>query len=845
VYGLGSYSDGRPFYAMRFIKGDSLKEALAEFHSSETVSRQKPSERQFQLRNLLRRFVDVCNAVDYAHARGVLHRDLKPGNIMLGKYGETLIVDWGLAKSVGRKEITNSEMTFHPASPLSSTGMTRPGSAIGTPAYMSPEQAAGRLDEMGTASDVYSLGATLYHILTGHPPFDGMGLGFILQKVQKGDFVRPRQRNPAIPSALDSICLKAMALRPEDRYSSPRALADDVEHWLADEPVTASKETWRDRLNRLVRKQQGYVHAGLAGLLAVTLVSIAAVLLIDLERRKNKTIADEKTVLASEKTVLATENAQLAQGERLARNAAEGRAIDLRRSLAWSYLDRGLDEHDKGFLDASAANLRQAWAQSTDDDPLADSYRRIIVDRLSQSNRQYCAPVRHPDDVLCVAFSSDGTRVVSGCSTGEVRISDARTGAVCGQIMQHSGEVFSVSFSPDGTRIVSGSFDNSAQLWDGQSGAPIGKRMRHSGPVISVNFSPDGTRLVSGGGSTLRQWNSQTGEPIGAPMRHAEHVLFVAYSPDGARIVSGCTREIREDLPSTGFAQLWNAQTGAKIGAPMQHHTGIRALQFSPDGTYIVSGCSRTYQNGNFLTTLYFWDGNTGTALEGLSKGEASTDSIDCLAISPDNKYLVSGSDAGEIQVWNLASRTIQTEQKLAAAVEYLEYSPDGSRFLSTCSDGTLQLWRIENGKVEPIGEVMRLPSSTNGVAFSPDGSRFVSGGDDSLLRFWTGNNGPVLAESMQPFEPEEQAGGGTTSFQCFELSPDTSLVAVTDSSHEKIRIWSIEKRAEVGKPLDGKLHMMARFSPDRTRLLSASLDETLGYGMCRQVQLLEGRCDI
>src|SRR5262249_2284290 len=174
VYGLGQYADGRPFYAMRFIHGDNLKEAIRRFHEAESPSRD-PGERRLALRQLLGRFIDVCNAVAYAHSRGVLHRDLKPGNIMLGRYGETLVVDWGLAKPIGSVRAPSvseglEEPTLRPSSG-SGMAVTQMGSAIGTPAYMSPEQAAGQLDKLGPASDIYSLGATLYALLTGQAPF--------------------------------------------------------------------------------------------------------------------------------------------------------------------------------------------------------------------------------------------------------------------------------------------------------------------------------------------------------------------------------------------------------------------------------------------------------------------------------------------------------------------------------------------------------------------------------------------------------------------------------------------------------------------------------------------------
>ena len=189
-----------------------------------SASKRDPGRRSLALRKLLRRFVDVCNAIDYAHGRGVLHRDLKPGNVIVGKHGETLVVDWGLAKPMGHAEAgsTADERTLMPSS-SSGSAETLPGSAIGTPAYMSPEQAAGDLEQLGPRSDVYSLGATLYCLLTGKAAVRGDDLGAVLRDVQKGNFPPPRQVDPSIDPALEAVCLKAMATRPEDRYATARA----------------------------------------------------------------------------------------------------------------------------------------------------------------------------------------------------------------------------------------------------------------------------------------------------------------------------------------------------------------------------------------------------------------------------------------------------------------------------------------------------------------------------------------------------------------------------------------------------------------------------------------------
>ncbi len=272
VYGVGRTDEGQPFHAMQFLHGETLGAVIEHYHD---LDEKDTAERSLQFDDLISRFISVCNTLAYAHNRGILHRDIKPDNVMLGKYGETIVVDWGLALPVARNAAARAsgEQTLMPGSGSSADDFSQ-SSVVGTPSYMSPEQAAG-IPNVSVATDVYSLGALLYKLVTGVTPFHGSHVREILRKVRKGQFDRPSEVAPDISRSLEAICLKAMARNPGDRYATALELKDDIERWRADEPTVAYEEPWRERVRRWSRRNRKLTQSA-ALILLVAIVAVTS-----------------------------------------------------------------------------------------------------------------------------------------------------------------------------------------------------------------------------------------------------------------------------------------------------------------------------------------------------------------------------------------------------------------------------------------------------------------------------------------------------------------------------------------------------------------------------------------
>jgi WD40 repeat protein len=701
IYEVGE-QQGRPYFSLEFVEGGSLAQKLA--------GTPLPARQAAQL------VETVARGVHAAHERRIIHRDLKPANVLLTADGTPKITDFGLAKRVD-------------AGP----GLTESGVIVGTPSYMAPEQAGGNSKEIGPACDVYALGANLYELLTGRPPFKAATAWDTVLQVLHKEPVSPRLLNPTIYRDLETICLKCLAKEPARRfYRSARELAEDLRRFLNGEPIHARPVGQAERLWRWWQRNRA-----VAGLLAAVILSLVlgTVVASFFALRSNAYAqrAFEKALEAEENARLASENEQHALGQK--------RDADASRTLAEKEKQRAEEQRERAERHVYYGQIALAQREWQDNEvaharALLDACRldlrgweHAYLRRLCDSNQQTLQG--HTDDVNSVAFSPDGKRIVSG-SVGTtlettLKVWDTQTGQETLTIQGHAGPVYCVAFNPDGTAIVSAGV-GMVKLWDAQTGQETLTLQGHTDDVNSVAFSPDGKRIVSGGGrydregkpfAELKLWDVQTGQETRTLKGHTHYVLSVAFSPDGKWIVSG-------SMDTT--LKVWDAQTGEPT-LLLSGHTGpVHSVAFSPDGRRILSGGGE----------LKVWDAQTGQEIRTL-KGH--TGWVHSVAFSPDGTRIVSGSNDRTLKLWDAETgQETRTLQGHASVVYSVAFSPVGKRIMSASGDRTLKVWDVQTGQ-----EILTLKGHTapvHSVAFSPDGKRIVSGSLDKTIKLWDARAG-------------------------------------------------------------------------------------------------------
>jgi WD40 repeat protein len=734
IYEVGEH-DGQHYFSMRLIDGGSLGAGMARFRGD--------------ARAAARLLETVARAVHYAHQRGLLHRDLKPANILLDAKGEPHVTDFGLVKRVASPGCQPGEQA-----------LTQSGAIVGTPSYMAPEQARAE-KALSTAVDTYSLGAILYELLTGRPPFQAATpLDTVLQVLEQ-EPVRPSKLEPRVDRDLETVCLKCLEKDSGKRYGSAEALADDLGRRLRGEPIQARLAGRAERLVKWARRRPA--QAAVCALLVTVLVLGG--------------LGGGVTWAWRDAEAARRETETAKQGEAAAREELDQVLYFHRVSLAHA----AWRDKEVGRADELLDECPERWR----------NWEWRYVKRLCHADLFTLRG--HSSQVTSVSFSPDGKRLASASYDQTVKVWDAQRGQEVLSLNGHTGGVSCVCWSPDGKRLASAGNDKIVKVWDAQSGQELLTIRGHTDMVNSVCFSPDGKRLASASNDkTVRVWDAQTGQELLTLNGHTNEVRSVCFSPDSKQLASTAGLET---------VKVWNAANGQEVLSIKGRMSGVSNVSFSPDGKRLASA--------DWDKTVKVWDAQTGQELLAL-KGH--TGDVSSVCFSPDGKRLASADADRAFKVWDAQTgRELLAFKGHASPIWSVCFSPDGNRLASASHDQTVKVWDTERGRefLTIKGHVSKVTS----VCFSPDGKRLASAGADQTVKLWDTERGQEILALRGHTSPVTSV--------CF--SPDGKRLA--SASHDQtVKIWDAERGQEL-LTLQGHTNWVHSvcFSPDGKRLASAS----------------------
>jgi eukaryotic-like serine/threonine-protein kinase len=756
IYEVGEHQ-GQHYFTMKLVDGGSLAREVPRLVGDPRAS--------------ARLVATVARAVHYAHQRGILHRDLKPANVLLDERGEPHVTDFGLAKRVE-----------------GDPRLTRSGAILGTPGYMAPEQAAGRATGVTTAADIYALGAILYELLTGRPPFRAESALETLRQVREDAPAPPRSLNPAADRDLETIGLKCLEKSPQGRYGSAEALADDLERWLQGRPILARPSRPWERALKWSRR-----HPARAALLLVGAVAALATAGALWGFRSAARLAEAVSTLRAEhRDVVLKQKAakQRLEQTELARRRAEAAVAERERVIT---------ERDAELAHRNIAKAEWAWrvGEVEEADRLLEACRRGLrcwewhyLKRLCHAERLVLRG--HEGGALAAAYSPDGALLATAGADRVVRVWDAATGREVHALRGHAGAVYALAYRGDGRRLASAGADGVVKVWEAATGRPLLTLRGHDGWVGGVAFAPDGRALASAGADgTVRTWDAATGTPLLRLGGHSGAAFAVAYSPDGRRLASA---------DEGGVVRTWDAATGGAERSFEGHARAVRCLAFSPDGTRLASaGADRIVR---------VWDVDGGREVKAL---RGSTGLIAALAFGPNGRRLASAGDDRIVRVWDaVEGHELFALPGTTGPVAGVAFRPDGGRIAAAGQDGAVRVWDAEGAECR----VLRGETWWAGcLAFSPDGTRLAAGGaergDVQLWEAATGRPLPALDG------PDVRING-------LAFGPDHRLAAVADD--RTVRVWDLAR----GRPPlvlrdGGREFAGLAFSPDGTRLAAGA----------------------
>ena len=828
VHELGRRKDGAIYYTQKFIRGRTLRAALRACES--------PEERL----RLLPHFIDVCQAIAYAHGRGVVHRDLKPDNVMVGEFGETVVLDWGLAKVLGgsapdpvtrppRDNATSPDLFFSNAPEDGDTPKTREGAVFGTPSYMSPEQAQGRLAEIDQLSDIWTLGAMLYELLCGRAPFARPGKPTDLRRVARGKIPALPQE---APPELSAVAMRALQKDRALRYQSAAALAAEVEAFTLGSRVGAYDYSPWELFRKLVAKNP----VAAAATAAALLVLLGAVIFISRAHRAAvSALAETLTLQAAslEKDQLWGQAAALYAAAR----AQEDRP-DARLGEAFAYK---LALQPQTRLATGAPALAVAFANgelvaTTHDGSLWLGGRKLAA---------------HGGPAWALATS--GAQVATGGADGRVRLWNppgelpltpvpvrAERSSEDGGEGAPTGGIAALAYSPDGKLLASASLERGVELWQGTA------RVAHvEGAAFGVALSAD--RLATAGADGVIRLFTLQGEQVAEQAAHTGRARSVAISPDAALVASG---------GQDNRVVLWRPGSTEPPRKLEGHLRAVTAVRFSTDGALLASSS----RDGLFI----LWDAATGRPLSRIDAGERAADGL-----AFGNGLLAVAFQDDVARTWALpVERRILGAAGDTDQIRAVAFSPDGTRFASAAQDGAIRI----RDRATAREQLLLRSASSKLRALAWGAAGLAAGGDGDVLELWDGAGRPLQklpsgSVGALAFSPQGLLASGGRKGELM-LWRDGALLAQVQTGHPAVesvafhgallatsgndghvRIWEVPALT-LRKDLHahGEAGRGVAFSPDGALLASGGSDrrlvlyETAGWTQVRELEGHKGR---
>ena len=770
----------------------------------------------------------AAEALEYAHSLGVVHRDIKPANLLLDARGEVWVTDFGLAQIQAEGGLT----------------LTLTGDVLGTLRYMSPEQALGRRTLIDHRSDIYSLGVTLYELLTLHPAIGGGDRQEILRRIAFEEPTEPRGHNPAIPRELETILLKAMDKEPEGRYATAQELADDLERFLENRPIRARRPSIRERLAKWARRNRGLVTAAALMLVVTTTLLAVSVVLIEGQRRRalaNYRDAEHQRGLATSRAEQLREKSEQlewqlyvslvnrAQTEWSANNVALAEQLldecpPNRRGWEWHYCRRlchleqlTLRGSGQPFLSlAFSPDGRWIITAANSDYNSSGAGEWTIWDaatgRVIES--------RPAQGVGKVAIDSSGTRIAVGSAPepgqpGMVTLwkittdGPPRLAQEPDRVLRPQHWMADLAFSPDGRQLATVSWAGRGGLvedWDLRTGQrrhaiEIHSSRELAGRVWAVAFRPDGNQFATAClDGTTRLWDATTGGSAGALRGHKDQVYDVAYSPDGRRIVTcGWDETVR----------VWDSASGNPIHVLRGHDSFVRAVAFNADGTRIASASDDR--------TVRLWAAASGQPV-GILRGHSRF--VRDVAFSPDGRRIASASEDGTVKLWDATAPEPERTLPHSAWVSQVAFFPNGSTLASACQDGSVRLWDVADGR--ELGQPLRMTHpQILGLAIRGDGTSLAASDCYAQIRLWDPTTGRLLHDL------EGHKGEGFTYGIAFR--PDGRQLASTNQNGT-LRLWDTEtgRSSVFFRAPSGVETISVVYRPDGRQIAVALTDSTV-----------------